>query len=609
MANRQTDNNKITALYERLSRDDDMTGDSNSIINQKRYLEDYAAQHGFTNCVHYTDDGWSGGNFDRPAWKRMIADIEAGQVATVLVKDMSRAGRDYLQTGFYTEVMFREHNVRFIAVANGVDSADQNSNEFAPFLNIMNEWYLRDCSRKMRTAYQVKAQSGKPTTNTALYGYIKDPEDKNHWLIDEEAATVVRRIFRMAANGIGPAEISKTLTNEHIQTPGYYLAVHGRGQFKNRIHEIQEHQWYPHTVCDILAKPEYMGHTVNLRTCKESYKDKRSVRKPKDEWMIFENTHEAIVDPETWELVQSLRKTVRRTDTLGEANPLTGLMFCAQCGARMYNHRTLKKDGSGAFDTVYDHYDCGVYKRTKPRETVVCTSHFIRTKTVRALLLDTLRYVCTYAISNREAFVERVRTLSEIQHREAAKELRKKIAKAKKRSAELDVLIKKLYESYAMGKLPEKRFDALSAEYEAEQAEIEQIIAADQNDLDAYDADTDRAEMFLALAQKYTDFTELTTPMINEFVDKILVHAPQKIDGVRTQEVEIYLKYIGKFEIPAPEMTDDEIKEDQKRQRESKKNREKYLRRKARKEKQEVTVDHVEQRVGTAEPREAERVV
>ncbi len=598
MANRQTDNNKITALYERLSRDDDMTGDSNSIINQKRYLEDYAAQHGFTNCVHYTDDGWSGGNFDRPAWKRMIADIEAGQVSTVLVKDMSRAGRDYLQTGFYTEVMFREHNVRFIAVANGVDSADQNSNEFAPFLNIMNEWYLRDCSRKIRAFYQVKARSGKPTTNVALYGYIKDPEDKDHWLIDEEAAAVVRRIYQMAANGKGPTEIAKILTSEHIQTPGYYLGIRGRGHFQSRTHKIQEHQWYPHTVCDILAKPEYMGHTVNLRTRKESYKDKRPIKKPKDEWMIFENTHEAIVDPETWELVQSLRKTVRRTDTLGEANPLTGLLFCAQCGSKMYNHRTLKKDGSGSLDPIHDHYECKVYKRTQPQEIVKCSSHYIGTKTIRALLLDTLRHVCTYAISDREAFIQRVRALSEIRHREAAKELRKKITKAKKRSAELDVLIKKLYESYAMGKLPEKRFDALSVEYEAEQTEIEQIIAADQSDLDAYDADTDRAEMFLALAQKYTDFTELTTPMINEFVDKILVHAPQKIDGVRTQEVEIYLKYIGKFEIPAPEMTENEIKEDQKRQRESKKNHEKYLRRKARKEKQEVTADRVEQRVG-----------
>mgnify|MGYP000892871592 CR=1 FL=1 len=601
MANRQTENKLITALYERLSRDDELTGDSNSILNQKKYLEDYAAQHGFENCVHYTDDGWSGGNFDRPAWKRMVADIEAGKVGAVLVKDMSRAGRDYLQTGFYTEVMFRQHNVRFIAAANGVDSADQNSNEFAPFLNIMNEWYLRDCSRKIKASYQIKAQSGKPTTNVAIYGYIKDPEDKHHWLVDEEAAAVVKKIYQMAVNGKGPTQIAKALTAERIQTPAYYLASRGRGLFKSRLDEIPEHQWYPHTVSDILSKPEYMGHTVNLRFYKESYKDKRAIKKPQDEWLIFENTHEAIVDVETWKLVQTIRKTVRRTDQLGEANPLTGLLFCAQCGAKMYNHRTVKKDGSGELDLIHDHYDCAAYHKSIALETKQCCSHYVGTKNLRILILDTLRYVCTYAIRNKEDFIKKVRAVSEIQHKEAAKDLQKKIARAQKRSAELDILIKKLYESYAMGKIPEKRFDALSAEYEAEQAEIEQIIAADQSDLETYHSDTDRAEHFLALAEKYTDFTELTTPMIHEFIDKILVHAPERIDGVRTQEVEIYLKYIGKFEICSPEPSEEEIKADEKKLHESKRNHEKYLRRKARKQEQEVIADHVAQRMGAGE--------
>jgi len=578
---------KITALYERLSRDDDQIGDSNSIVNQKQYLEDFAVRNGFSNLSHYTDDGWSGGNFERPAWKRMIADIEAGKVSTVIVKDMSRAGRDYLQTGFYTEVMFREHGVRFIAVANGVDSADQGSGEFAPFLNIMNEWYLRDCSRKIKASYQIKAKSGKPTTNVAIYGYIKDPEDKHRWLVDEEAAAVVRHIYQMAVNGMGPTQIAKALTAEHIHTPAYYLASRGRGLFKSRLDEIPEHQWYPHTVSDILQKPEYMGHTVNLRFYKESYKDKRAIKKPQDEWLIFKNTHEAIVDEHTWNLVQSLRKTVRRTDQLGEANPLTGLLFCAQCGAKMYNHRTVKKDGSGELDMIHDHYDCAEYHKSISHEVVRCCSHYIGTKNLRLLILDTLRYVCSYAITNREAFIQRVRAASEVQHKAAAKELQKKINRAKKRSAELDILIKKLYESYAMGKIPEKRFDALSAEYEAEQAEIERIIAADQSDLDTFEADTDRAEQFLELAEKYTDFTELTPLMINEFIDKILVHAPERIDGVRTQEVEIYLKFIGKFEIPSPTMTAEEIKADEKKQHEAKRNHDKYMRRKARKQAQQ----------------------
>ena len=268
MANRQTEE-KITALYERLSRDDDLTGDSNSILNQKRYLESYAAQRGYTNIVHYTDDGWSGGNFDRPAWKRLVADIEAGKVAHLLCKDLSRIGRNYLQTGFYTEVMFRQNGVHFVAVANNIDSEEQDSGEFAPFLNIMNEWYLRDQSKKISAAYRVKGKAGKPTTNNAIYGYKKDPEDKDHWLVDEEAAAVVRRIFRLAVEGHGPHEIAKILTQEKVECPAYYLARNGRGCRKNTVDTSRPYDWYGFTVSSMLTKPEYMGHTVNFRSSKK----------------------------------------------------------------------------------------------------------------------------------------------------------------------------------------------------------------------------------------------------------------------------------------------------------------------------------------------------
>ena len=274
MSVKQTEE-KITALYERLSRDDDLTGDSNSILNQKAYLENYAAQHGYTNIAHYTDDGWSGGNFERPDWKRMIADIEAGKVCRVIVKDMSRAGRDYLQTGFYTEVFFRQHGVHFIAIANGVDSEDQNSNEFAPFLNIMNEWYLRDQSRKVSAAYKIKGTSGRHTSTHAIYGYRKDPENKDHWIIDEEAAAVVRRIYRLALEGNGQYKIAETLTKDKVECPAYYLAVQGRGSHKNNVDMIRPYDWNGNTVGTILSKPEYLGHTVNFRTSQKSYKDKR----------------------------------------------------------------------------------------------------------------------------------------------------------------------------------------------------------------------------------------------------------------------------------------------------------------------------------------------
>ena len=574
MSVKQTEE-KITALYERLSRDDDLTGDSNSILNQKAYLENYAAQHGYTNIAHYTDDGWSGGNFERPDWKRMIADIEAGKVCRVIVKDMSRAGRDYLQTGFYTEVFFRQHGVHFIAIANGVDSEDQNSNEFAPFLNIMNEWYLRDQSRKVSAAYKIKGTSGKHTSTHAIYGYKKDPENKDHWIIDEEAAAVVRRIYHLALEGYGQYKIAEILTKDKVECPAYYLAVRGSGSHKNNVDMTRPYDWNGNTVGIMLTKPEYLGHTVNFRTSQKSYKDKRVNNAPED-WLIFENTHEAIIDKATWERVQEVRQTVRRTDTTGEANPLTGLIFCADCGAKMYNHRNRNAQ------FLNDTYNCSAYTRTATRETRLCCSHSISTRTVRTLLLETIRTVSAYAISNEEAFRQKVLAASRLKHEADTKELKKKIAKAKKRSAELDVLIKKLYESYAMGKISEHRFDTLCAEYEREQAELETMIAAEQSALEAFHNDTDRADQFLALAKKYTDFTELTTPMIFEFVDKILVHAPEKIDGERTMEIDIYLKFIGKFDIPMPEPTPEELAELEAQRKKRAANRKKYYRRKER---------------------------
>lgn len=572
MNSRQTEKQaKITALYERLSRDDEIAGDSNSIVNQKRYLEDYAAQKGFTNCVHYTDDGWSGGNFERPSWKRMLADIEAGKVGVVLAKDMSRIGRDYLQTGFYTEVVFRNNGVRFIAIGNGVDSADKSSGEFAPFINIMSEWYLRDCSRKQCAAYQARGKAGKPTTNHAIYGYRKDPEDKHHWLLDEEAAAVVRRIFQLSANGYGPQQIANILRDDKVERPSVYMAKRGWGTRKNSTDMSRPYDWCCTSVSNILAKPEYMGHTVNFRSYKESYKDKIAIKRPPEEWTVFENTHEAIVDAETWKLAQRSRETVRRTDTTGTANPLTGLVYCADCGAKMYNHRGRKqaekenrgKDpASGLYP--YDHYDCSTYSLTFHHADKDCFSHYISTRSLRALILDTIRMVSAYAISNEAEFIRKVREASEVRQKEMAKDLKRKVGKAKKRSAELDGLIRKLYEAYATGKLTEKRFEMLSAGYEAEQAELDAAIAEDEAKLTAYDTDTERVDQFLALARKYTDFSVLTNQMILEFIDKIIVHAPTKVDGEREQEVDIYLKFIGKFDVPMPEPTAEELAEQEK---------------------------------------------
>ena len=542
---------KITALYERLSRDDELAGDSNSIVNQKIQLQDYAAQKGFTNCVHYTDDGYSGGNFDRPAWKQMIADIEAGKVDTVLVKDLSRAGRDYLQTGFYTEVLFRQHNVRFIAIGNGIDSADPTSSEFAPFINSMSEWYLRDLSRKQKAAIRVKGESGKPTTNTAIYGYKKDQEDKHHWLIDEEAAAVVRRIFQLTIDGYGPYDIARILYDDKVETPAVYFAKRGLGVWKSREEFSDPYFWSGNVVGQIVSKREYCGDTVNFRSHKESYKDKNRVLNPPEDWLIFENTHEAIVDRETWELAQKLRKTPRRIDTFGEANPLTGLLYCADCGEKMHNHRSRGGTKNNKFPS--DFFDCSTYTLAHQRHSTACCGHYIRTKAVRELILETIRTVSTFAISNQEEFTRRVREASQVKQAEEAKTAKRKLNKDRKRYTELDHIIKKLYESFAVGRISEERFDTLLSEYETEQKTLRESIDGAEEQLAAFEEDTDRVKQFLALAKKYTDFSELTTPMINEFVDKIIVHAPEKIDGERVQEVEIYLNFIGRCELPAPE--------------------------------------------------------
>ena len=578
MAAKQTEG-KITALYERLSRDDELTGDSNSIINQKKYLEGYAQQQGYGNVVHYTDDGYSGGNFDRPAWKRLEADIEAGKVAHVIVKDMSRIGRDYLQTGFYTEVFFREHGVHFVAIANSVDSNDQNSNEFAPFLNIMNEWYLRDLSRKQRTAIRVKGESGKPTTNCAIYGYKKAPENKHHWLIDEEAAAVVRRIFRLTIEGKGPYEIARILFDDHVETPAVYFGKQKKGIWKSKEEFPNPYNWSGFVVSQILSKPEYMGHTVNFRSHKESYKDKTSVPNPKEDWLIFEDTHEAIVDKETWELAQKLRKTPKRIDTIGEANPLTGLLYCADCGAKMYNHRSRGGTENNPYPS--DFFDCSSYTLAHQKRTTSCCGHYITTKALRTLILETIRTASTFAIANQGEFMEKVRSASQIRQAEAAKETKRKLNKDRKRITELDNIIKKLYESFAVGRISDERFDSLLAEYEAEQKSLSASVADAEQRLSCFEEDTDRAAQFLSLAKRYTDFSELTTPMINEFINKIIVHAPEKIDGDRVQEIEIYLKFIGRFELPEPELTAEEAKRQEQLRRHRIKSRERYQKIKA----------------------------
>lgn len=571
MRTKKAENEKITALYERLSRDDEMVGDSNSIVNQKKMLEDYAKQNGYTNIEHFTDDGYSGGSFDRPDWKRMVAGIEDGSIGTVIVKDMSRIGRDYLQVGFYTEVMFKEKEVHFIAIANGVDNQKRESSEFAPFLNIMNEWYIRDSSRKVTTVLRARGMEGKHTTNNAIYGYRKSEEDKNQWVIDEEAAEVVRRIYRMSLEGKGPYEIARILSEEQIERPSYYLAKRGLGTCRSNNNTATPYVWRGATVRDILSKPEYMGHTVNFRSYKESYKDKRAKKTPKEDWVIFKNTQEAIVSEEMWNKVQELRKTVRRTDTDGEATPFTGLLYCADCGAKMYNHRggagrarNWKGELNGKRRPDRDEYNCSTYNLSRQSYDKQCSQHYIRTEVVRKLVLETIKAVSDYVITNEEEFINRIYSTSRDKQKESIRSLKRKIAQDTKRVNELNMLMKKLYEDNISGKLSDKRFEFMLSEFENEQDTLEISMENAKAEIEKYESDTVRADKFIELVKRYTDFSELTTPMLNEFVEKILVHEADYSSGERVQEVEIYLNFIGKFELPVKEPTAEEIAEHEK---------------------------------------------
>lgn len=571
MRTKKAENEKITALYERLSRDDEMVGDSNSIVNQKKMLEDYAKQNGYTNIEHFTDDGYSGGSFDRPDWKRMVAGIEDGSIGTVIVKDMSRIGRDYLQVGFYTEVMFKEKEVHFIAIANGVDNQKRESSEFAPFLNIMNEWYIRDSSRKVTTVLRARGMEGKHTTNNAIYGYRKSEEDKNQWVIDEEAAEVVRRIYRMSLEGKGPYEIARILSEEQIERPSYYLAKRGLGTCRSNNNTTTPYVWRGATVSDILSKPEYMGHTVNFRSYKESYKDKRAKKTPKEDWVIFKNTQEAIVSEEMWNKVQGLRKTARRTDTVGEANPFTGLLYCADCGAKMYNHRggagrarNWKGELNGKRRPDRDEYNCSTYNLSRQSYDKQCSQHYIRTEVVRKLVLETIKAVSDYVITNEEEFINRIYSSSRDKQKESIKSLKRKIAQDTKRVNELNMLMKKLYEDNISGKLSDKRFEFMLSEFENEQDTLEISMENAKAEIEKYESDTVRADKFIELVKRYTDFSELTTPMLNEFVEKIFVHEADYSSGERVQEVEIYLNFIGKFELPVKEPTAEEIAEHEK---------------------------------------------
>lgn len=564
---------RYVALYERLSHDDEQQGESNSIVNQKRILEDYALSHGMTVFRHFTDDGISGTRFDRPGFQNMIDEVRAGNVEACIIKDMSRFGRDYLQVGSYMEVL-RKNDTRLIALNDNVDTL-KGDDEFTPFRNIMNEWYARDTSKKIRSAYKAKNLAGKHTSSAVPYGYLKSEKDKDQWVVDPVAAPIVKRIFQMTMEGKGPYQISKILSDEHIEIPAYYHQKMGIGLWQTR--EIKyPYQWGSSTIVHILSNPCYLGHTCNFKTRKH-FKDKKSHYVDQDQWTIIENTHEAIIDQETFDNVQRLRKNIRRyPDGWGEAHPLGGLLFCADCGGKMYVHRTNNGKRNPQFT-------CAEYGKI-PVGTRCKTQHRVNADVVMTLIKETLREIINFSKEDEDEFVRIVRKAVASQQSDEASDQRARLDECRKRSQELDVLLCKIYEDNALGRLPDRRYAVLEAQYTKEQEALDSEIINLQNLVSCGDESPLSAGKFIALVKRYQDFEELTTTMLNEFIYKILVHErDQKGRPDSPQTIEIYFNFIGKFEMPREEHipTPEEIELAERQERIRQQRHEAYLRRKS----------------------------
>ena len=568
------DEEKITALYERLSHDDEMVGDSNSIRYQKKYLMEYANSNGFPHPTHFTDDGISGTRFDRPGFVAMMKEVEAGHVGTIIVKDMSRVGRDYLKVGQCMELL-RQHGVRLIALNDGVDSF-KGDDDFTPFRNIMNEWYARDISKKIRSTFQAKGKSGKHVASTTPYGYLKSHDNKEQWTVDKEAAAIVQHIFQLTIDGYGPYQISQKLMEKKVEIPAVHMARLDTGLQKNP--QVKNpYAWSASTVAGILKKREYLGETVNFKTRKH-FKDKKSHYVPENQWMIFENTQEPIIDRDTFDNVQRIRGNARRyPDGWGEAHPLTGLMYCADCGGKMYVHRTYNGKRN-------PQYTCSRYSKV-PVGKLCRSQHRISESAVLTLITEILKAIAKFAHNDRNEFIQTVRETQVSKEASEINRMKSQLAADRIRASELETLICRIYEDSILGKLPPDRYAMLDTQYTKEQKAKSAEITQLETSIADYEDSKKSAQKFIALVDKYQNFDTLTTTMLNEFVEKILVHErAQKGSQSTTQEVEIYFNFVGRYIPPhfgEVELTPEEKEKIRKAEKRKEKLHRNYLKRKA----------------------------
>ena len=519
---------KITALYCRLSQDDMLQGESNSITNQTNILLKYAEDNGFKNTQFYVDDGFSGTTFDRPDFTRMIADMENGKIGIIITKDLSRLGRDYLKTGQYIEMIFPDYDVRYIAINDSVDTT-KSENELMAFKNIFNDWYARDTSKKIRAVFKAKGMSGKHLS-VPIYGYKKSETDKNLWVIDEEAATVVKEIFKLCIDGYGPTQIARILTEQGVPTPTAYARANNKnsGHYNAKIH-----RWGEQTIQNILEKAEYAGHTVNFRTHTKSYKNKKRVENSKEDWLIFENTHEAIISQQDFDLVQELRSNKRKVQKCGEINPFSGIVYCADCGKKMYLCR------SKSLNSDQEHLKCSSYAADKDE----CTAHFIRTAVLKEIVIGEISKVLGEAHSSEEKFIQSATEMATSHQFSELKKAKKTLGISEKRIAELDRLFTRLYEDNVSGKISDERFEQLSKGYDDEQEKLKTLITELAVFIEKTEQKTADTTEFIRTVKKYERITELTPELMHELIEKIVVYAPDKSSGHREQKIEIYFRF------------------------------------------------------------------
>lgn len=530
----------ITALYARLSQEDALDGESNSIANQKKILLKYATDNHFSNPTFFIDDGVSGVTFDRPGWNEMIRLAEAGKVQTVIVKDMSRMGRDYLKVGYYTESFFAERDIRYIAINDGVDS-DKGDNDFTPFRNLFNDFYARDTSKKIRTVMRAKGNAGEHLCTNPPYGYMKDPADKKKWIVDEEAAEIVKRIFDLCIAGKGPMQIAKLLTAEHILTvKAHYAQRAGKPLPEKPYH------WDPKSVAGILERPEYTGCTVNFKTYSKSHKLKKRLYNVPENQRIFPNTQPAIIDEQVFVRVQELRENKRRPAKQAERQGLfSGLLYCADCGSKL--HFATGKN----MTPQQDCYRCSRYKSN----TGDCTMHFIREETLKLFVLQRIFDVTALFFDDAMAFEEAAKKQHFQEAEKEAQKRKREIAQAEKRIAELDRIFKRIYEDDISGTISHERFLKLSTDYEAEQRELTEQVKTWREVVEIFEQDRSDFDSFAAIVRKYVGIRELTPTIVNEFVKKIIVHAPDKSSGHHRQKIELVWNFIGEVNLPGDDQT------------------------------------------------------